>query len=402
MRRKPVVLFMAALLIVSCRKNGGDSSFRVESIEGIRHVFNNGEPAKGKISLEVEEILRIDASEIDPANPPLFQAAVKDENGNLYLADTQNVRVCRFDSAGRLVAQFLRKGQGPGEFPRFGDIQVVGDRIWVIGNWPLKVAQFTPEGGLINEWTFPSFRNFYLRTQVIAEDEFLTVSYRGGTNGQDSIRVSALINSKEEFLRQYYEAENAGILRIRTGQREGPAIASTNPLVAADIHHAYDRESKTVFVCNNREYEITAKKLDGTARMVIHKAHRKIELDQSAKDQILQMIAPRIPPEARPPALEQLPAELHAIWSLAVLPGGHLAVTRITGLDSVEIDLFDREGRLLYTILPSPEIPDLRNVTIFKNTVGVIFDEETRTIYGEYRMKNLEGIESSPTNDEAP
>jgi hypothetical protein len=77
---------------------------------------------------------------------------------------------------------------------------------------------------------------------------------------------------------------------------------------------------------------------------------------------------------------------------MAVLPGGHLAIKRITGLESVEIDLFDREGRLLYTILPSPEIPDLRDVTIFKNSIGVIFDDEEKNLFIEYRVKNLKGI----------
>jgi hypothetical protein len=154
---------------------------------------------------------------------------------------------------------------------------------------------------------FPSFRNFYLRTRVVAEDKFLTISYRGGTEGQDRMRISALMNAKEEFLTQYYEDGNAGTFRIRTGVQEGPAIASTSPMIAADIHHAYDRDSGAVFVCNNREYEIQAKNPDGTTRMVIHRAHEKIGLDDAAKESILRSIAPRIPLEGKQSAKEQLP-----------------------------------------------------------------------------------------------
>jgi hypothetical protein len=126
--------------------------------------------------------------------------------------------------------------------------------------------------------------------------------------------------------------------------------------------------------------------------MVIHKTQEKMALDDQARDNILQLIAPRIPPEAKLSAKGQLPPTLNAIWGMAVLPSGHLAVKRIAGLDSVEIDLFDREGRLLYTILPSAEIPDLRNVSIFKGTIGIIFEEEEKNIYVEYRVKNLEEI----------
>jgi hypothetical protein len=255
----------------------------------------------------------------------------------------------------------------------------------------MKIAKFTLEGKYINEWMFRTFQNFYLRTRVIGENRFLTVSYRSLGESQDRIRVSALINSSEEFLTQYYEDKNAGIFRILTEQ-QGPAIASTSPLVAVDIHHAYDRNSGAVFVCNNREYEIHSKNFDGTTRMVIHKAHEKINLDEATKEDILNTIAPRIPVEAKQQAKGQLPDTLNVIWGMEILPKGHLAVRRFTGLESVEIDIFDREGRLLYTILPSAEIPDLRVVTVYEKTVGIISELEEKNFYNEYRVKNMKGI----------
>jgi len=393
MKKKSILLAILAFLFISCKRGEEISSIKTELIDGIQHVDNTGEPLKGKMTLQVSEVLRIDPVEIDLENPPLFETAVKDDMGNLYLADNQNVRVYKFDSGGKPVAQFLRKGQGPGEFPMFGDLQVADDHVWIIGTWPLKIAKFTLDGQFINEWMFRKFRNFYLRTRVIDEDRFLTVSYRdGGESPKERTRVSALMNSSEEFLSHYYEDSHAGIFRIRTGQQEGPAITSTNPLIAADIHHAYDRDSGTVYVCNNREYEIQAKDSDGKTRLVIHKAHEKMRLDDQTKDSVLQLIAPRIPPEAKQSAKEQLPEALNAIWEMEILPHGHLAVKRITGLESVELDLFDREGRLLYTIIPSAEIPDLRKVTMFEGTMGVILEREEGNIYVEYRVKNLEGI----------
>ncbi len=392
MRKRLIFLVIIALFILSCKDGERDASVKTEIIDGIQHFYNTEEPIKGKIALDVAEILRIESSEVDPENPPLFQAGAKDDSGNLYLADTRNVKVYKFDSSGHPVVQFLRKGQGPGEFPRFGDLQITDNHVWVIGAWPLKVAEFTLDGQFINEWMFRTFRNFYVRTRVVGEDRFLTVSYRSVGEDQDRIRVSALVNSNEEFLTLYYEDKDAGIFRVRTGLEEGPAIASTNPLVAADIHHAYDRDSGIVYVCNNREYEIQAKNPDGTTRMVIHKIHKKMGLDEATKESLLRLIAPRIPQEVMKAAKEQLPDTLNAIWGMEVLPSGHLAIMRIADLESVEIDLFDREGRLLYTILPSGEIPDLKAVTFFKNTMGVIFEEEEKSIYVEYKVKNLKGI----------
>jgi hypothetical protein len=104
------------------------------------------------------------------------------------------------------------------------------------------------------------------------------------------------------------------------------------------------------------------------------------------------LIAPRIPLEARQQAKEQLAGELNMIWGMEVLPDGNLAIWRITGLESVEIDLFDREGRLLYTVLPSAEIPDLRGVTFYERTIGIISELEEGNVYVEYRVKNLKGL----------
>jgi len=71
---------------------------------------------------------------------------VHNATGNLYLADDRNVRVYKFDSRGKPVAQFLSKGQGPGEFPRFGDLQIIDNYVWIIGTWPMKIAKFALDG----------------------------------------------------------------------------------------------------------------------------------------------------------------------------------------------------------------------------------------------------------------
>jgi hypothetical protein len=394
MWKKSVLLITIILAVfnMSCEKSEKNPSVKSEIIDGIKHVLNNENPIMGEIFLEVDTILRIDPFEIDKDDPPLFQRAVKDDEGNLFLADSYNVKVYKIDASGSLVTQFLRKGQGPGEFPRFGDLQIAHDHVWIIGNWPMKIAKFTLDGQFVNEWNFRAFRNFYLRTQVISEDRFLTVSYRQGAEDQESTRISALMNSNEEFLATCYEDKDAGIFRIRTEEIEGPAIASTNPLVAADIHHAHDRDSGIIYVCNNREYEIQLKNMDGTTSMVLHKPYKNIILSDNQKETILQVIAPRIPEQAKKKAIEQLPNTLNAISGIEVLPEGHLAVKRITGLDSVEIDIFDKNGHCIYTIILSEDIPDLRDVIFFENTIGVITELEDRNVFMEYKVKNLPSI----------
>ncbi len=390
MRKSSILFLIITLVFINFTCKRGPSA-RTERIDGIQHVYNTEEPDQRRISLDVVEVLRIDPFEIDRDDPPLFERAAKDDTGNLYLADSRNIKVYKLDAGGKLITQFLSKGEGPGEFPIFGDLQIAHDHIWIIGAWPMKIAKFTLGGEYVDEWKFRTFRNFYLRTRVISEDRFLTVSYRDRAEIKDRIRVSAIINSSEQFLTEFYEDKDAGIFRIRTGE-EGPAIASTSPLVAADIHHAYDPSSGVIYVCNNREYEIQLKNTDGTTRIVIHKAHKKIFLGEDGKDRLLQSMAPRLPVEAKQRAKEQLLDTMNAIFGIAVLPAGHLAVKRITGLESVEIDVFDRNGFFITTILPSVEVPDLRRLIILGNTIGMINELEEKSLFTEYRVNNMKGI----------
>jgi hypothetical protein len=395
MAKKPALisLLLAALAMFTagCHDRGKATRVRVELIDGIQHVFNSGEPLRGRIPLEVSEVLRIDPDLVSPEGPPLFESAVKDDAGNIFLADLQNVRVYKFDPRGALLAQFLAKGQGPGEFPRFGDLQIVGGHAWVIGNWPMKIAKFSLDGRFVDEWAFPSFRNFYLRTLVIGEDRFLTVGYQDLPGGQSRVRVSVLMDSREGALIRYHEDAEAGIFRLMTGVEGGPAIASTDPMIATDIHHAFDPRSGVVYVCNNREYKIWSKGPDGTTRLIIHRTAEGVALDDAAKDRLLGEVAPQLPLGAKQRAKQALPGTMNAIRAISVLSNGILAVKRFTGLQAVEIDLIDGQGRILYTVVPSAAVPDLRNVTVFGKTIGLISEAGDKNIYVEYLWKSPRG-----------
>lgn len=387
-----LLIAVSALFTEGCQDRGKAAQIRFELIDGVQHVFNSGEPLKGRIPLEVSEVLRIDPDQVSRDHPPLFQSVVKDDAGNIFLTDNLDVRVYKFDPEGELVSRFLTKGQGPGEFPRFEDLQIVGGFAWIIGNWPMKIAKFTLDGSFVDEWAFPSFRNFYLRTLVVGEDRFLTVSTQDLPGGQERARVSVLMNSREESLLRYHEDALAGIFRLRTGVEGGPAIASTDPRIATDIHHVLDRPSGAVYVCNNKEYTIWAKRPDGTTRLVIHRTSEGVALDEAAKERMLDEIAPQLPLEARQRAKQALSSTMNAIRGIAVLSNGTLAVKRFTGLDSVEIDLIDGQGRLIYTVVPSAAVPDLRNLTIFGKTIGLISEAGEKNVYIEYRWKSPRGL----------
>ena len=65
-----LLLIIVALINFNCERNESRPSIKTELIDGIQHVYNAVEPVKGEISLDVVEVLRIDAFEIDQEDPP--------------------------------------------------------------------------------------------------------------------------------------------------------------------------------------------------------------------------------------------------------------------------------------------------------------------------------------------
>ncbi len=85
------------------------------------------------------------------------------------------------------------------------------------------------------------------------------------------------------------------------------------------------------------------------------------------------------------------PDHLVALEDLEVMPKGYLAAFRWISIERSEIDVFDSEGRFVFT-LTLPEGLDLIRPFFFESGIaGVVMGDDTTT-YVEYRIKNLPEI----------
>ncbi len=74
-------------------------------------------------------------------------------DGTVYVADTFNDRIERFDSAGNFLGEWGTTGAGPGQFNSPADVAVAADgNVYVADTGNDRIQTFDPSGGFADEW----------------------------------------------------------------------------------------------------------------------------------------------------------------------------------------------------------------------------------------------------------
>ena len=112
---KWTVNFVIILVLVA----GVSFSQKIETKDGIRLIHNGKQSKWGKNpKVSLEYVKNIGDLESDDDNVLFYMPSdiAIDEEGNVYVLDSGNHRIQKFDSDGNFLASFGRHGQGPGEF----------------------------------------------------------------------------------------------------------------------------------------------------------------------------------------------------------------------------------------------------------------------------------------------
>jgi len=145
-----VFVFAAAFTISLPATLAAGPGQKIETLDGVRVVHNSGPGAWGKapqVKLEPVRVLGdVDAVDGDVAfNMP--STIVVDGAGHLFVLDTGNHRVQKFDAAGKFLATFGRQGQGPAEFNYPSWFAVDGQgRLYISDPHNQQIQVLTPEG----------------------------------------------------------------------------------------------------------------------------------------------------------------------------------------------------------------------------------------------------------------
>ncbi|MFC1734109.1 6-bladed beta-propeller [candidate division KSB1 bacterium] len=138
------------LLIMSagsfmCAKT--DGNYTVEIVDGVRYITNY-QPQWGdvpEISLELD--CKIGELETEDDNFILFRPndMYIDRFDNIYVCDSRNFRIQKYNADGEFILTIGRQGQGPGEFPGRGPERIFIDKDTLIV-FEQKIFRYTLDG----------------------------------------------------------------------------------------------------------------------------------------------------------------------------------------------------------------------------------------------------------------
>lgn len=115
-----ITLFLIASITIAETKKNQKNEWKdkIEIENGIKVIKNPREPLYGEIEFELEEDLSIGNEEDENYMFIRVWDIEVDEKGNIYVLDSKECRIQKYDRDGNYLQTIGRKGQGPGEFER--------------------------------------------------------------------------------------------------------------------------------------------------------------------------------------------------------------------------------------------------------------------------------------------
>ncbi len=381
---KVVILAVLALLTMNGCGSSGKEGMKTEIIEGVAHVYSPATPLYGDAVLDLEEKLRIDSQDVEAGSPPSFGLYQADSDGNIYLCHQSEPRIYKFDNHGKFLFSFVKKGEGPGEFPQsIYDLQVSGNSVWAA--YSRKIARFDLKGNYLDEHIFD--RNITLVEMV--DNESLLGNYYLNDRTDERMRVCARLSLSGKEIVSFMSDPAAGFTRIRVENR---MYSFFHGMITNDFLHAYDRQSQMVYLFLANQPVIYRKTLDGVTDLVIHREIQPVKPGPDDSREFAENSFARWPKELRQAVSRSLPPHFVYHNNIYILPSGNFILRRITGYQKYEMDIFGRDGQFLHTIKPGPLYPDFSRAGFVKNRLVVFQEVDDRDILIIYAIKNLPDI----------
>ena len=360
---------------IACQKQKSGWQGTIEEENGIKIVTNPAEPLYGELVLELEEDLSIGS--VDDENTTFYRIGgiAVDSQGNMFVVDSGNQRIQKYDKDGNYLQTIGRKGQGPGEFMRPFDILLdEQDNIYVLEI--RKIHLFDPQGNSIRDIVLPSFMMGFA---VGAEGNIIAHGFVQAEEGQNFGVV--IINQEGKIIKTI--AEFPGMRTVVRGDSMFSLSHEYTPHLTF-----YPVGQKGVVYGYNPEYTFYLTDRSGDTILIIKKDEPPQSITRKEKDKIIDDVLEDTAQDgARWPrdVVEEganFPDHRPFFNASASDDKGRIFVRRVKSVldesKEAEFDIFSADGYYLYTTkLPfTPEL--IKDGYLYHTT----YSEET----GEYKV----------------
>jgi sugar lactone lactonase YvrE len=363
----------------------------VEIQDGVRIVHNVKGGVWGatpKVALKLlRKIGEVDADDENLAfNRP--GDIVEDRDGSIYIADSGDCRILKFDKDGKFLASFGRKGQGPGEFAAISSLDIdSAGRLHVLDSMQRRLQILSPDGKEIQ--TIHLLKAYINSLRPIEKGLYLVLEFIPGPKPAIPKMLLKIIDDKESVRSEFCVPEDFG--------------ESVTNQIGNSLYFAVGRNgvSAVAFIYQNR---IEKYSLDGK---LVWKADRPLNFETKviekgkfeAMANMTRYTAPKMNSCSKGIAIDDKgriwvvtyrrqikPEEIIRISQTGTSSGVIVKRTGNTDLrttDMYQLEVFDSTGILLGAI---PVTHFVDGIWIFKDRLYLL-DRDRGVTYYQYRIE---------------
>ncbi len=390
-----IVLCTAAITAAACGpagQAGARWAGTVTEENGIRAVHNPETPLYGEFTLDLETDLTIGG---DGDDSTIFYEARRmavDEEGNMYVLDSGNHRIQKFDDEGNFLQTIGKEGQGPGEFENLSAIFLADDGTFYAADG-MRMHRFKQDGTFLSSIPLTNrITDFW-----IAPDKHIYgVEVRNTEQGRHRYLVKLNPEGKElETLAEYADVQ--AVDRENEGVRMRYVIMHRyNPLL-----YLIPSPGGGFFYTHSAEYTLMHADAQAETDTIIKKAVEPAPISRQEKDRIIQDTMDYVSTRGRNVPEDiirqgcRFPPTAPFFVAVVVDDRGRLYVRRLkSSLDESDtqvLDIFGPEGHYLYQVTT-----EVRPSVITGGRLYELWeDEEEGTIQlRRYRIKNWESLKT--------
>lgn len=299
-----------------------------------------------------------------------------DEEGRIYIGDSQAQEVRVFDANGTFLRRIGRPGSGPGELGVGGTSVLIGrgDTLFLPDPGQQRVNIFLRDGTFVRSFPIPMAEGLSVKWAATDEGDLLQQLRRMPIPGmeQDAGPDIVIRRSSDGVVQDTVLILEGGMRVQYAGGGAAPSMTFFEPESVWEVL----RDGRIVLALNS-DYRINVLSPSGEVERVIEKAFVRQELGTSDRELFLSVIRETFEKQGIPPAVSQMVMQgvsfadhYPAFMTLMEGPEGSLWVQQIVtatqiaakggtfspedDLGSPDWDVFDRDGRFLGVVTLPP------------------------------------------------